>query len=793
MSIPILRPLFFWLLDSGDSLLQVRAIRNMECLLLSVFLFTVGLTAQPLVLSEFMASNQSGMIDEDGDRSDWIEIYNTGTEPASLNGWYLSDDASDLTKWRFPDQFIPMQSSLIVFASGKDRKGVGAELHTNFKLSSKGGFLGLIQPDTRTIAHAYDPTYPTQFPDISYGITMRNERTVLVSHDAVGNIHFPKNNSMAQAWTMPDFDDSQWREAYFGIGYQQGVEENNSDPQNPMEEPLELGDVTRASDPIDPSSQFSPVGEMVDAAIDNNTATKYLNFDKLNTGFTVKLSLGPTAVSGLRLTSANDAPDRDPSQFILSGSSDGINFVEIAKGAIPVFENRFETIQIDFQNTLKHAYYRLVFPTVRNERVAVAMQIAEVELLGWLPESSVSDPGETSTPVLIDVTMLEDISMPDDDIDPSSSNSPFGEEVWRAIDNNPQTKYLNFDGTGSGFTLKPGHGLTVVNGLRLTSANDVESRDPTAYLLEGSSGGGVFELIAQGPLPLFEERFSTVEVAFANDLPFDIYRLVFPSLRASTGQIMQIAEVEFLGKIGLPPPAFVDLIQTDIETSMYAQHASAYARLPFFAGEEVDFEGLSLNVRFDDGFIAYINGVEVARANAPNKLGFDSVAESDRGTEVAAIVKHFDLRSFESLIEPGKNLLAIHALNDNVHSSEFLLEAQLENGAMRTVLSDVGYFEIPSPGLLNTDVKSGSVPAPIIHVESGFMKDAFDLEILPGLEGVRIYYTTDGSNPDMLSGHPYTGPLKVEKTTVLRAVGLRDGWIPSPVLTRTYLFTSDIV
>ena len=775
-----------------DSLLCGKVNWNIGCLLFSVSLLSIKLTAQPFVLSEFMASNQSGMTDEDGDRSDWIEIYNTGTEPASLNGWYLSDDASDLTKWRFPDQFIPMQSSLIVFASGKGRAVVGAELHTNFKLSSKGGFLGLIQPDGRTIAHAYDPPYPTQLPDISYGITIRNERTVFVSHDAVGNIHFPKDNSLGQAWTLSDFDDSQWGVVNFGIGYQHNADGNNSDPQNPVEEPLVLGDVTMAFDPVVPTSEFSPVGEMVDAALDNNTATKYLNFDKLNTGFTVKLSLGPTAVSGLRLTSANDAPDRDPSQFILSGSNDGINFVEIAKGAIPVFEDRFETIQIDFQNTLKHAYYRLVFPTVRNERVAVAMQIAEVELLGWLPESSVSNPGETSTPVLIDVAGLEDISMPDDDIDPSSSNSPFGEEVWRAIDNDPQTKYLNFDGTGSGFTLKPRQGPTVVNGLRLTSANDAEGRDPTAYRLEGSSGGGVFELIAQGPLPLFEDRFSTVEVAFSNDLPFGMYRLVFPSLRGSGGQIMQIAEVEFLGEIGLPPPAFMDLIQTDIKTSMYAQHASAYARLPFFAGEEPDLEGLSLNVRFDDGFIAYINGVEVARANAPNKLGFDSVAESDRGAEVAAIVKHFDLRPFESLIEPGENLLAIHALNDSVYSSDFLLEAQLENGAIRTVLSDVGYFEIPSPGLLNTDMKLGLVPVPNIDAESGFMKDAFGVGIRSEMEGVKIYYTTDGSIPDALSGHPYTSPIQIRKTTVLRAVGLRDGWIPSPVLTRSYLFTSDI-
>ena len=103
--------------------------------------------AQPVIISEFLASNQSGLTDEDGDLSDWIELYNVGNEPASLSGWYLTDDAEDLSKWTFPETVLPGQSTLIVFASGKDRSVAGSEFHTNFRLNRDGDYLGLIKPD----------------------------------------------------------------------------------------------------------------------------------------------------------------------------------------------------------------------------------------------------------------------------------------------------------------------------------------------------------------------------------------------------------------------------------------------------------------------------------------------------------------------------------------------------------------------------------------------------------------------------------------------------------------------
>src|SRR5437667_9332414 len=91
----------------------------------------------------------------------------------------------------------------------------------------------------------------------------------------------------------------------------------------------QLSDITQPGDPIVGTSNNTPGSEVVANAIDNQP-TKYLNFDKLNTGFTVTPNVGDTIVSGLTLTSANDAPARDPASYDLSGSNDGSNFVHIS-------------------------------------------------------------------------------------------------------------------------------------------------------------------------------------------------------------------------------------------------------------------------------------------------------------------------------------------------------------------------------------------------------------------------------------------------------------------------------
>src|ERR1041385_8621604 len=96
----------------------------------------------------------------------------------------------------------------------------------------------------------------------------------------------------------------------------------------------QLSDITQPGDPIIPSSNNSPGSEGVANAIDNQP-TKYLNFDKLNTGFTVTPRVGGPILSGLSFLSANDAPERDPASYTLEGTLDGTNFFLIASGPVP--------------------------------------------------------------------------------------------------------------------------------------------------------------------------------------------------------------------------------------------------------------------------------------------------------------------------------------------------------------------------------------------------------------------------------------------------------------------------
>src|SRR5687767_10348493 len=123
---------------------------------LRLALFAAAAAAHPsqaeVVISEFMASNvNTNIVDEDGNREDWIELQNNGTTTVSLNGWYLTDDAGDKRKWQFP-QTTPVVSlapgqRLLVWASNKNRKLAVNRLHTNFALNASGEYLALIKPD----------------------------------------------------------------------------------------------------------------------------------------------------------------------------------------------------------------------------------------------------------------------------------------------------------------------------------------------------------------------------------------------------------------------------------------------------------------------------------------------------------------------------------------------------------------------------------------------------------------------------------------------------------------------
>lgn len=122
-------------------------------------------------ISEFMAANHSFLADEDGDFSDWIEIYNPGNDAVPLAGYHLTDDPVTLSKWTFPATTINPGAFLVVFASGKNRTDPAGRLHTNYQLSSSGEYLALVAPDGLTVLSAFAPSYPPQFENQSFGLS----------------------------------------------------------------------------------------------------------------------------------------------------------------------------------------------------------------------------------------------------------------------------------------------------------------------------------------------------------------------------------------------------------------------------------------------------------------------------------------------------------------------------------------------------------------------------------------------------------------------------------------------
>jgi hypothetical protein len=127
-------------------------------------------------ISEFMADNNRSLNDDDGDSSDWIELFNPTDEPVDLSGWFLSNDTNRPALWRFPAIDLAPNSYLVVFASEKNRTNPAAKLHTNFKLAREGGFLVLSDPRTNSIS-AFSP-YPVQNADVSYGRERNNPAVI---------------------------------------------------------------------------------------------------------------------------------------------------------------------------------------------------------------------------------------------------------------------------------------------------------------------------------------------------------------------------------------------------------------------------------------------------------------------------------------------------------------------------------------------------------------------------------------------------------------------------------------
>ncbi len=119
-----------------------------------------------LVLNEFLAVNNTGIVDEMGEFEDWLEIYNPGPDAVQMGGLFLSDDLGASTQWAFPDTILQPGEFMLVWCDSDENDG---PLHASFKLSSSGEEIGLFGRLTAGNEMIDGYVFGAQYADVSEG------------------------------------------------------------------------------------------------------------------------------------------------------------------------------------------------------------------------------------------------------------------------------------------------------------------------------------------------------------------------------------------------------------------------------------------------------------------------------------------------------------------------------------------------------------------------------------------------------------------------------------------------
>jgi hypothetical protein len=530
-----------------------------------------------VVISEFQASNDTTLADEEDDFEDWIELHNTGLDAVSLDGWYLTDNASDLTRWRIPNVALEADGFLVVFASSKDSNDPTsnlAGLHTDFKLSASGEFLALVEPDGLTIASAFSPEFPPQLTDQSYGLAIDRDTVQIVDTAAVATAHVPVDDSLGATWSEVGFDDSSWLGGTTAVGFER----------------LALGFVHRDDFDAELGPEWTvdiPAGGTSTYMVDGGTLKVELQGNQD--------SFGDRGLAPLFL---QDAPQLNSDYEIItqvtlaSGSgAAGLVVTDGTTGA-PAFSLQFNRSSSFISQIQTISGDNVLDTLVKFNTESVFLRIAR-DLLSdtWTASFKLTENHE-----------------------------------WEEL-------FVATEGSG---------------GVPQTSAPEIG-------------------LIARTPI--------------SSGLP---------------------VEFGFFGlNVGDERAVYGPRTNLDVESTMFGDNASIYVRVPFMVeGDPSRFDEMDMAISYDDGFIAYLNGVEVARRNASVLASWNSSASGSHGAVDGQIPTDvISLNPQVGLLSEGENVLALQGMNVAVDDNDFYLAATLN--AAEILSATPRAFLVPTPEIDN--------------------------------------------------------------------------------------------
>ncbi len=166
----------------------------------------------PLVINEVVASNLTGLRDEDGDASDWVELYNAGPDPLPLGGYALSDDPDEPMRWTLPDLVLGPDEYLLVFLSGKDRRRITERWDTRVTQGSSWRYRAVsVEPPLDWAAPSFDDSAWPEGPS-GFGHADGDDATIVSGHTlyvrTVVTLSEAERADVTAAWLHVDYDDA---------------------------------------------------------------------------------------------------------------------------------------------------------------------------------------------------------------------------------------------------------------------------------------------------------------------------------------------------------------------------------------------------------------------------------------------------------------------------------------------------------------------------------------------------------------------------------------------------------
>ena len=587
-----------------------------------------------------MASNTRALFDEDGESSDWIEVRNVGPTMVNLAGWALTDKAANPGPWLFPATNLNVDAYLVIFASGKNRRTPGAPLHTDFKLSSNGEYLALVEPDRSTVATEFAP-YPGQVPNVSFGFGLISSNFTLVAPGAAARYLVPGpangGDTLAETWRGANaaFADDLWPTAISGLGFSSGTS---------------------------PSLVVS-------------------------TSLVVRFSFDAAPV-------ANVIVDSKPSGALRNGVSSGAAWVPASADSSPVPIARSGVMQ---------------FSAAGGSKITLA-----------------ANPDFNSSQGTISFWMRSPGAM-----GPQNSGATL-------VDRRVVSGALLAQG-GTLLQDEAGHILvqTFSNGVPANALTSVASSSDDRWhhlaCVYDQAATGFIAIYFDGVLDNARTNGRSwtwpsgqaIELGRSHDAGFRAYTGLMDDFRiykrALTAE--EIGQV-YSGDGGVPAAD----IRTDLEAEMLGVNSSVLVRVPFVVENPAAFSLLTLRVKYDDGYVAWINGQRVAAAQEPDALEWNSAAASRHASAFADSVV---LGNVAGLLKAGTNILALQGLNVAVDDPTFLVSPELLATSQPVTSALPLFFTRPTPGAANLggNTNAGPLIAEVQHTPN-VPKDNDDLLVL---------------------------------------------------------------